>query len=260
MEDMKTKFFLKTNLAIPVPNTSRKDAIELESLVEKDDLSQFPEVLARLQGSMEKLLKQGELPDCGQKALRQSTVAVIEQSSPSCTGCPLAKGSYNRGAMTARLEHNGKVYGLLSANLPVRFLAEPEEVSLFEEVAGDITFALHSMEMEQERKQAEEEISRRHATLSAVNKIFREAMTCENEEQFSMTCLAVAEEPTGGKISYVREVNEKGRLDTIAMSATGWAKCNIPGARGPLLLKNLEVRRIRGRVIKDEKSFLFTAI
>jgi len=83
MEDMKTKFFLKTNLAIPVTNTSRKDAIKLQSLVEKDDLSQFSEVLARLQGSMEKLLKQGELPDCGQKALRQSTVAVIEQSSPS---------------------------------------------------------------------------------------------------------------------------------------------------------------------------------
>ena len=61
MEDMKTKFFLKTNLAIPVTNTPRKDAIELQSLVEKDDLSQFPEVLARLQGSMEKLLKQAKM-------------------------------------------------------------------------------------------------------------------------------------------------------------------------------------------------------
>ncbi len=37
MEDLKTKFFLKTNLAIPITNASRKDATELKSLVEKRD-------------------------------------------------------------------------------------------------------------------------------------------------------------------------------------------------------------------------------
>jgi len=61
MEDLKTKFFLKTNLAIPITNASRKDATELQSLVERHDLSRFPEVLARLQGNMEKLLKQAKM-------------------------------------------------------------------------------------------------------------------------------------------------------------------------------------------------------
>ncbi|MBA7649052.1 hypothetical protein ES703_56845 [subsurface metagenome] len=61
MEDLKTKFFLKTNLAIPITNASRKDAIELQSLVEKHDLSCFPEVLARFRGNMEKLLKQAKM-------------------------------------------------------------------------------------------------------------------------------------------------------------------------------------------------------
>ncbi len=61
MDDLKTKFFLKTNLAIPITNASRKDAIELQSLVEKHDLSCFPEVLARFQGNMEKLLKQAKM-------------------------------------------------------------------------------------------------------------------------------------------------------------------------------------------------------
>jgi len=61
MEDLKTKFFLKTNLAIPITNASRKDAIELQSLVEKHDLSRFPEVLARFRGNMEKLLKQAKM-------------------------------------------------------------------------------------------------------------------------------------------------------------------------------------------------------
>ncbi len=61
MEDLKTKFFLKTNLAIPITNTCLKDATELQSLVEKHDLSCFPEVLARFRGNMEKLLKQAKM-------------------------------------------------------------------------------------------------------------------------------------------------------------------------------------------------------
>ncbi len=61
MEDLKTKFFLKTNLAIPITNASRKDATELQSLVEKHDLSRFPEVLARLRGNIEKLIKQAKM-------------------------------------------------------------------------------------------------------------------------------------------------------------------------------------------------------
>jgi len=61
LENLKTGFFLKTNLAIPITNASRKDAIELQSLVEKHDLSSFPEVLARFRGNMEKLLKEANM-------------------------------------------------------------------------------------------------------------------------------------------------------------------------------------------------------
>jgi len=61
MEDLKTKFFLKTNLAIPITNACLKDATELQSLVENHDLSGFPEALARFRGNMEKLLKQAKM-------------------------------------------------------------------------------------------------------------------------------------------------------------------------------------------------------
>ncbi len=61
MEDLKTKFFLKTNLAIPITNASRKDASELQSLVENHNLSGFPEVLLRFRGNLEKLLKQAKM-------------------------------------------------------------------------------------------------------------------------------------------------------------------------------------------------------
>ena len=61
MENLKTKFFLKTNLAIPITNACRKDATELQSLVEEHNLSCFTEVLARFRGNMEKLLKQAKM-------------------------------------------------------------------------------------------------------------------------------------------------------------------------------------------------------
>jgi len=61
IEKLKTLFFLKTNLAIPVTNICLKDATELQSLVVKGDLSNFPQVLAQLQANMENLLKHAKM-------------------------------------------------------------------------------------------------------------------------------------------------------------------------------------------------------
>ena len=61
LDKLKTMFFLKTNLAIPITNASRKDATELQSIVEKHNLSRFPDVLARFRGNMEKMLKQANM-------------------------------------------------------------------------------------------------------------------------------------------------------------------------------------------------------
>lgn len=59
--DMKKKFFLKTNLAIPPTNACKKDAIELQSIVEGGDLTNFPELIARFRSNMEKLLKHAKM-------------------------------------------------------------------------------------------------------------------------------------------------------------------------------------------------------
>ncbi len=61
MGKLKTTFFLKTNLAIPVTNVCLKDATELQSLVAKGDLSNFSDVLARLRANVENLLKHAKM-------------------------------------------------------------------------------------------------------------------------------------------------------------------------------------------------------
>jgi len=102
-------------------------------------------------------LKDGKLTNCGQKALRQSSeVVVTKDPLSSCTDCPLSDKYSGRGAMAIRIEHEGKIYGLLFASIPIDFLSDEEEQSLFQEVCADIAFALHNIELEKERKRAEE--------------------------------------------------------------------------------------------------------
>jgi PAS domain S-box-containing protein len=101
-------------------------------------------------------LKRDELPDCGRKALKQSGSVVIKDPFSTCADCPLLSIYAGGGAMTIQLKHGDKVYGLLSVSMPGDVAADEKEQALFEEVAGDIAFALYSIELERERKRAEE--------------------------------------------------------------------------------------------------------
>ena len=111
-------------------------------------------------------LKRGELPDFDRRALKQSEVVVTKDPPSTCTDCPLSAKCEEKGAMAVRLEHGKNVYGLLSVSVPVEFVADEEEQALFKEVAGDIAFALHSIEQEEERKRAEEALRASEEWLS----------------------------------------------------------------------------------------------
>jgi len=101
-------------------------------------------------------LKSGKLTICGQRALKQSNVVVIKDPLSTCIDCPLSADYAGRGAMTVRLGYEEKIYGLLTASIPRYFTEDEEEQSLFKEVANDIAFAIHSIELEGEQKLEEE--------------------------------------------------------------------------------------------------------
>ena len=107
-----------------------------------------------------------------------------------------------------------------------------------------------------ERKQAEEKLLRQNAIIKAINRVFYETLTCETEEDLARTCLAVALELTGSKIGFLGKLKEAGLVDTIALNNPAWEACLIPKSKAPVLLKNMEVRGIWGRVIKDGKTVL----
>jgi PAS domain S-box-containing protein len=99
----------------------------------------------------------GKLPLCVQKALDKAQVVTIQDPKTMCVGCPNLHEYTNFGSMTVRLEYAGKSYGVLCTSLPKEILTDKNEVSLFEEVAADIAFALYNMEREAEYKRLEQE-------------------------------------------------------------------------------------------------------
>jgi|GEM_PF-1758399 len=113
-------------------------------------------------------LKRGELTDCGRTALLQSNVVITEDPSSTCRDCPIAEKYGGRGAMTIRLGHEEKVYGLLSVSTLKNLAVYKEEQDLFRRVAEDIAYALYNIEQEDKRKHAEKalkESEKKYRTL-----------------------------------------------------------------------------------------------
>ena len=105
-----------------------------------------------------------------------------------------------------------------------------------------------------ERKRAEQRLAERTMLLDAINRVFRDALTHETEEEVGQTCLAVAEELTGSKFGFVSEVNQAGRLDTIALSNPGWQACRLPKTKAARMLRGMEIRGIWSRVLRKGES------
>ncbi|MBS3777267.1 MAG: response regulator, partial [Bacteroidales bacterium] len=66
-------------------------------------------------------------------------------------------GDINNRSLTCRMEYEGRIYGLISVNLPKHFAPLKEEQELVEEVAGDLAFALHKIRMEEKLQQTEQQ-------------------------------------------------------------------------------------------------------
>jgi len=96
-----------------------------------------------------------EYPSCFRKSMADSSGTVFSDRMTSCGDCPLSSRHAGLGAWSIRLEHAGEIYGLLTITIPAENLKDREELDLLKEVAGDISLALHNLELEQKRLKAE---------------------------------------------------------------------------------------------------------
>ena len=110
------------------------------------------------------------LPRCINKTLQQDDVVSIKEAGVDCNDCPIVeihKGK-NRSVLSRSLKYGSKCYGVLSVSLPSKFIADKEEQSLFDEVAGDIAYALYNIEVEEQRQKAEEALAKKTMLLDNI--------------------------------------------------------------------------------------------
>ena len=101
----------------------------------------------------------GNYPPCISKALKQekvSRVSVVEDKFKECEDCFFRDEYVSRKVANICIEHDGRLFGLLAILLSPDVVVDNQEKGLLKEVSSDIAFALHGIELEEERKKAEE--------------------------------------------------------------------------------------------------------
>lgn len=99
-------------------------------------------------------LKHGEYPKQIRRVLKGKRMVVIENPEKVGKDCPLSDYHNNRSTYNTVLCQDSSVYGMITVCIPKEYAHDKEEQSLFKEVAGDLSFALSSIEVEEKRKQA----------------------------------------------------------------------------------------------------------
>lgn len=101
-------------------------------------------------------IRNGDPTRCCVNALDGSRLLISEHPDQDCAGCPVSLSYRVRGAMSAPLTHNGKRYGVITVSVPAAFTRNREEQDLFKDVADDIGYALHSIEVDEDRIRKED--------------------------------------------------------------------------------------------------------
>lgn len=102
--------------------------------------------------------KHGELPPGGSTALHQADVVTLKPSASTTGDGGSVAPVEETEIMTVRLEHGGRLFGLLSVGLPEGLAGYEEERLLFKEVADDLAFALYGIELEEKRRLAKKKL------------------------------------------------------------------------------------------------------
>ncbi|MFH1950913.1 MAG: ATP-binding protein [Pseudomonadota bacterium] len=102
-------------------------------------------------------------------------------------------------------------------------------------------------------------IGRQTGLTSAINKVFREALTCETVEDLAKTALRVAEELTDSKFGFIGEINAAGLMDTIAINNPGWEACDIVVSDAKNYIKDMPLRGIDRSTLREGKSRIVNA-
>ena len=110
-------------------------------------------------------LQRGEFPPCAAAALGRTEAIVIRDHTTECDNCQVRECFGDHRSLAARMEHQGRVYGVIGVTLLDTVPVDDSEGSLLTEVAGDLALALGSM---QQRRSLAAQTALTSASLAAM--------------------------------------------------------------------------------------------
>ncbi len=108
---------------------------------------------------LEGLLEKGDLPPCFERVRDEKEAVLINDRLGFCGMCPVAEACAQMYSLCARLSHGGTNYGYLVVAMDEDLCVDDEERSIFNEMAGDLAYALSVVESEKKRKSLEKQLS-----------------------------------------------------------------------------------------------------
>jgi PAS domain S-box-containing protein len=124
--------------------------------------------LDEISKKLKTILKEGGKLNCVDLVSQSENVQKIEFPEKECPDCPLSIFYEIQGALAIRLSHNDHKYGVLVVSVPKDMVHDKEQLSLFEEISGDISFALHGFEIDKRKKEAEESLMKSEENFQQV--------------------------------------------------------------------------------------------
>lgn len=103
--------------------------------------------LGDLAAGLKERLSRGEFPACMRRTLQRDEISIIRNPEVDCPDCGLSHAYGKRSGLSRSLRYENKTYGVLTVSVPGDYADDSEEQDLFNEVAGDLAFALHKIEM-----------------------------------------------------------------------------------------------------------------
>jgi PAS domain S-box-containing protein len=126
---------------------------------------------------VKELLRNNTLTECAEKACKKGHLLIYQNPPADCPGCPLSKIYEGSSAYSMPLISRGKNFGVIVTSIPSEFANDQEEIELFEELTGDIAYALGKINLEKEKIYLEQK------NISDMNEIslkLREAISAAN--------------------------------------------------------------------------------
>ena len=113
-------------------------------------------------------IKPKQLPVCCRSALQEAAPIIVKPGDEDCSDCPLFGKNGKNHAMVSALGYEEEIYGFLGISLPEYISVDEEEQMLLSEMADDIAYAIHNIELHRNRDREAEALRESRAKFRAM--------------------------------------------------------------------------------------------